>query len=92
MYRWCGLDTVGNLILFMSNDRCQLRVLRKRWGLTQEEVASLVPKANRNRISNVERGLVPPNAAEIVAYRLILGASVKSLFPRFYSERFTGTL
>ncbi len=85
MYRRCGLDIVGNSLI-MSNDRCHLRVLRKRWGLTQKEVAALIPKADRNRVSGVERGAAPPSAAEIVAYRLIFGASPERAFPRFYAS------
>ena len=63
-----------------------LRSLRRQWGLTQEEVLSLLPKGGRNRVSRVERGLVPPNAHEIVAYKLIFGSSAKALFPRFTEE------
>jgi hypothetical protein len=69
----------------MSNDRCYLRSLRRRWALTQKDVAALLPSGDRNRVSRVERGLVPPSAAEIVAYRQIFGASVKLAFPRFYA-------
>jgi transcriptional regulator with XRE-family HTH domain len=66
--------------------QCYLRTLRREWSLTQEEVASLLPKGGRNRVSRVERDLIPPNAEEILAYRLIFGSSAKSTFPRFYAE------
>jgi|SRR5579863_4038046 len=67
-----------------SNDQSYLRTLRREWGLTQKEVASLLPKSSRNRVSRIERGLVSPNAGEILAYRLVFGARAKDAFPRFY--------
>lgn len=65
---------------------CYLRTLRRRWNLTQTEVAALLHKGDRNRVSLVERGLVPPNAEEILAYQMIFGSSAKSMFPRFHTE------
>jgi len=65
---------------------CYLRTLRRRWNLTQTEVAALLRKGDRNRVSRVERGFVAPNAEEIVAYRMIFGASAKAMFPRFHAE------
>jgi transcriptional regulator with XRE-family HTH domain len=65
---------------------CYLRTLRRRWNLTQEEVAALLRKCDRNRVSDVERGLIPPNAEEILAYRMIFGASAKAMFPRFHAQ------
>jgi hypothetical protein len=66
--------------------QCYLRTLRRRWGLTQEEVASLLPEGDRNRVSSVEWGEAPPNAAEIVAYGLIFDSSCRTLFPGFHEE------
>lgn len=65
---------------------CYLRTLRRRWGLTQDEVAALLRNGGRNRVSRVERGLIPPNAEEILAYRLIFGVSAKNLFPAFHVD------
>jgi hypothetical protein len=65
---------------------CYLRTLRRRCGLTQEEVASLLPEGDRNRVSSVEWGEAPPNAAEIVAYGLIFDSSCRALFPGFHEE------
>lgn len=69
-----------------SKVHCYLRSLRLRWGLTQEELAALLPKASRNRVSRVERGLAPPNAGEILAYPLIFGVRPHVIFRRL-SER-----
>ena len=65
---------------------CYLRTLRNEWGLTQKELASLLPKGDRNRVSLVERSLTPPNAGEILAYSLIFGCSAQAIFPRFSEE------
>ncbi len=59
-----------------------LRTLRREWELTQEEVAALLPKASRDRVSRVERGMTPPNAQEILAYPMIFGLPAGKIFPR----------
>lgn len=65
---------------------CYLRTLRLRWDLTQEEVASLLPKGSRNRVADVEKGDAPPNAEEILAYSMIFGLPAKDIFPKFCAE------
>jgi len=65
---------------------CYLRALRLKWGLTQEELAGLLPRASRARVSRVERGIEPPNAGEILAYTLIFGFPAEAIFPRFRVE------
>lgn len=65
---------------------CYLRTLRNEWELTQDELASLVPKGCRDGVSCVERGLRQPNAAEILAYALIFGVSVHELFPQLVDD------
>ena len=70
----------------MTKVPCYLRVLRRRWGLTQKEVASLLPRGDRNRVSCVERGEAQPNAEEILAYAVIFGFCGKAVFPRYYDQ------
>lgn len=65
---------------------CYLRPLRREWGLTQADLASLLPKGGRNRVSRIERGLAPPNAQEIVAYALIFGSPSEIIFRGFHAE------
>ena len=86
-------DTDGALrhhrqfILSMSTTvHCYLRTLRREWGLTQGELASLLTKGSRNRISRTERGLTPPSADEIVAYELIFGLPTKAIFPGVHAQ------
>lgn len=69
-----------------TNVRCYLRTLRRQSGLTQRELASLLPKAGRNRVSRIERGLIPPNAAETVACALIFGSPPSAVFPHWHGE------
>lgn len=63
---------------------CYLRTQRRQWGLSQEELAGLVGRGGRNRVSDVERALASPNAAEILAYSLLFGFSPAELFPGYY--------
>lgn len=70
----------------MSKVPCYLRTLRRQWGLTQEEVASLLPRGDRNRVSDVERSRALPNAEEILAYAVIFGSCGRSMFPKYYGQ------
>jgi transcriptional regulator with XRE-family HTH domain len=63
-----------------SNIQCYLRTLRNEWGLTQEDLASLLPKGDRTRVGRVESGKVRPNAGEILAYGLIFGLPAGKIF------------
>lgn len=66
-----------------SKVRVYLRTLRNEWGLTQKELASLLPKGDRNRVRCVELGEAQPNAGEILAYSLIFGLPGQAIFPKF---------
>jgi hypothetical protein len=70
----------------MSKVPCYLRTFRRQWGLTQEEVASLLPRGDRNRVSDVERRRALPNAEEIIAYVVIFGSCGRAMFPKFYGQ------
>jgi transcriptional regulator with XRE-family HTH domain len=65
---------------------CYLAPLRKEWDLSQEELAALLPRGSRNRVSDVESGKAAPNAEEILAYRLIFGAAPHRIFPKYAEE------
>ncbi|MBL6613173.1 MAG: hypothetical protein ISP45_04125 [Reyranella sp.] len=68
----------------MSDNRFYLRAQRRRWCLSQKDLAALLPSGSRNRVSLVERGIAAPNAREILAYRLIFGAPTRTTFPHFH--------
>lgn len=70
----------------MTKVSCYLRTLRREWEVTQDEVAFLMGKGDRNRVSDVERGNAPPNIREILAYALIFGFPGRDIFPAFYDE------
>ena len=65
---------------------CYLAPLRKEWDLSQEELAALLPRGRRNRISDVESGKADPNAEEILAYSLIFGFSPHRIFPKYVEK------
>lgn len=46
----------------------------------------MLPKGDRNRVSDVERGRALPNAEEILAYAVIFGLCGKAMFPRYYAR------
>lgn len=66
------------------NIPCYLRTLRREWGLTQEELAGLLPNGSRARVSDVELAKAQPNAEEILAYSLIFGMPAGEIFPAAY--------
>lgn len=70
----------------MTKVSCYLRTLRKEWEVTQDEVAFLMGKGDRNRVSDVERGKAQPNVREILTYALIFGFPGRDIFPAFYDE------
>lgn len=70
----------------MSKLSCYLRTHRRAWRLTQDNLAALLPRGDRNRVSDVERSKAPPNAAEIIAYAVIFGLSPRQLFPQYFAE------
>ena len=65
---------------------CYLAPLRKEWDLSQKELAALLPRGRRNRVSDVEAGKADPNAEEILAYCLIFGALPHRIFPRYVED------
>jgi transcriptional regulator with XRE-family HTH domain len=70
----------------MTKIPCYLRTLRREWGMSQKELAGLMLRGDRSRVSGVERNLVAPNAAEIVAYSVLFGMPPAELFPAFYDQ------
>lgn len=70
----------------MNKVTCLLRTHRLKCGLTQQDLAALVPQTGLNRVSNVERGMRPPNAREILAYRVLFGVLPESIFPGAVGE------
>ena len=70
----------------MNKVTCLLRTHRLKCGLTQQDLAALIPRTGPNRVSSVERGKRPPNAREILAYRVLFGVLPESIFPSAVAE------
>lgn len=70
----------------MTTIPCYLRTQRRMYGFTQEELAGLIGRGGRERVSGVERALAQPNAAEILAYSVLFGLKPAELFPAFYDQ------
>ena len=66
---------------------CYLRTLRREWGLTQKELATLVPGIKRARlVSKVERGRRVPKSPELLAYAVIFDRRPEAIFPKLSQD------
>jgi DNA-binding XRE family transcriptional regulator len=59
----------------------RLRSERRKWGLTQREMAPLLLIRNATQLCRIERGCRYPSAASVIASCLVFGRSVDQLFP-----------
>jgi transcriptional regulator with XRE-family HTH domain len=65
-----------------SNIVTYLRRERRKWGLTQEDLAHLVGLKSRASISLIEHGQRPPTAKELLAFQALFGMTALQLFPQ----------
>lgn len=56
---------------------------RRRWGLTQRELAALLRFETSDAVSRCERDLVAPNATVLIACQLVFGTDARDIFPDF---------
>ena len=63
-----------------------IRAHRRKWGLTQVELARLVGLSSRGGLSRIERAERVPSAAIIIACSLIFGVATADLFPALQDE------
>jgi transcriptional regulator with XRE-family HTH domain len=61
-----------------------VRACRRRWGLTQEELAMLLGVESSTTVSRIERSVRTPTAAVLVACSILFGLSHAELFPSLY--------
>jgi transcriptional regulator with XRE-family HTH domain len=66
--------------------RTYLRTLRRRWGLTQKELAFLIGASGGDHISRVEQLKRLPSLAAAIACIVIFDASPYGLFPGLFEE------
>ena len=59
-----------------------LRRERRKWGLTQRELARLVGIKSRAQISMLEHGLATPTTEQLLAFQFLFGMTTAQLFPQ----------
>jgi transcriptional regulator with XRE-family HTH domain len=69
-----------------ANLDCYLKPYRRRWGLTQQELAILLGFQNGAVVSRLERVLRHPTLETAYAIEIILGTTPAELFPGLYSR------
>ena len=63
-----------------------VRSHRRRWGLTQRELALLVGLATATAISKIEKSKRAPTAATIIACGIVFGIPPDEIFPSLHEE------
>lgn len=63
-----------------------VRTLRRRWALTQKEVAALLGFESRSVVSRIERGERVPGLESALALEVLFGVAPKAMFPHMYAE------
>ena len=63
-----------------------VRSHRRKWGLTQVELARLVGLSSRSAVSRIERAERVPTTATIIACGIIFGLATSDLFPSLHEE------
>jgi transcriptional regulator with XRE-family HTH domain len=59
---------------------------RKRWALTQEELARLLLFSSGSTVSRIERSQRPPVTATLIACSIVFGFTPPDLFPTLYDQ------
>jgi transcriptional regulator with XRE-family HTH domain len=65
--------------------RCYLRTLRRNWGLTQRELATLIGTVRPNQVSNYENSKRAPKIEVALACQVIFGVPPSTMFPNAYA-------
>jgi transcriptional regulator with XRE-family HTH domain len=63
-----------------------VRTHRRKWGLTQVELAGLLGLTSRTAVSRIERADRIPTTANIIACGIIFGLATPELFPSLQEE------
>jgi DNA-binding XRE family transcriptional regulator len=77
--------TAGSTIMDHRRNT-HLRPLRRRWGLTQRELAFLIGAKSGPAISRIEWGTRTPSRATAFACAVVFGTTLPELFPDISSE------
>jgi DNA-binding XRE family transcriptional regulator len=63
-----------------------VRTERRRWALTQEELAGLLGFESRTSVSRIEQGKYVPNLETALALEVIFGTAPRIMFPVIFGE------
>lgn len=63
-----------------------LRTHRRKWALTQKELAFLLGHKSPTHISRLEQGKRAPSKEVVIACEVLFGLSPRSCFPKSYAE------
>ena len=80
---------VGSLIgdnKHMAHLKSYLRVHRKKWGLSQDELAALIGTRSGATVSRLESLRRHPNLRTAFAVQIIFGESLEKLFPKVFDQ------
>ena len=64
---------------------CYLRTHRRVWGLTQQELASLMGFKSATHVSRIENGKRAPTVEVALACQVIFGMPPSAMFPHVYT-------
>ena len=67
-----------------------MRILRRRLGLTQRELAYVIGYKSDSQISHIENGSRTPQLAEVLMMELVFGVPAVTIFPEIRSAVGTG--
>lgn len=68
-----------------DSSRCYLRTLRRNWGLTQKELASIIGTIRPMQVSNYENSKRAPKIEVALACQVIFGVPPSTMFPDAYA-------
>ncbi len=63
-----------------------LRTHRRKWALTQQELARLLGIKGAQHISRLEKGARRPSIAVLFSIEIIFGVRPQELFPKFFDD------
>jgi transcriptional regulator with XRE-family HTH domain len=77
---------VGRTLHMGRKNYSYIRVNRRRWGLTQGELALLVGLSGAAAISRIERARQVPTAQAVIGCTLVFGIPSPDLLPTFHRD------
>lgn len=69
-----------------SRVHCYLRRERRKWALTQKELAFLLEKTSSAHMSRLEHCKRPPSVRILIACEVLFGIPARKLFPKLYAD------